>query len=170
MWRTIPDYPRYEAHPSGQIRSKMHRKPLRMYLHKGYPAIQVRLSGGKKKRLVIHRLVALTFIPNPAGAPTVNHINGVKTDNRVENLEWMTVQENNKHAWDTGLMTPKPAKPVQLHNPKTGTGHVCFNGKQIFAAGFNAGNVSYALNHPRPVLGGAKRVKGHIVTKLASWC
>lgn len=57
----------------------------------------------------IHRLVAEAFIPNPLGKPTVNHINGVQNDNRVCNLEWATYQENQSHAWNTGLC--KATKP-----------------------------------------------------------
>jgi hypothetical protein len=65
--------------------------------HGGY--LQVKLSNGKNKSKTktIHRLVAMTFIDNPLKKPCVNHINEIKTDNRVENLEWCTQKENMNH-------------------------------------------------------------------------
>lgn len=58
-----------------------------------------------KTNLSIHKSVAIAFIPNPCGHPEVNHINGIKTDNRVENLEWCTSSYNQKHSISIGLKT-----------------------------------------------------------------
>lgn len=63
--------------------------------------------GTNQKRMFIHRLVALAYIPNPEKYPIVNHIDGDKLNNRVENLEWCTYKQNGKHASDTGLIRNK---------------------------------------------------------------
>lgn len=59
----------------------------------GYLSVDLYIEG-RKKRFFVHRLVAMTFIPNPENKATVNHINEIKADNRVTNLEWMTNMEN----------------------------------------------------------------------------
>lgn len=82
---------------------------------KGY--LRVYLDDNRKTKFIsVHRLVAIVFIPNELEKPQVNHIDGVKTNNNVENLEWVTNQENQLHAIRMGLndhskyMSGKPKK------------------------------------------------------------
>lgn len=63
-------------------------------------------TGGLNQRFLLHRVVAKMFIANPFNLRQVNHINGMKSDNRVVNLEWSNCSDNNKHAFATGLRTP----------------------------------------------------------------
>lgn len=60
-------------------------------------------KNGKMKTFLLHRLLAQHFIPNPEGLPQVNHKNGIKNDNRLENLEWVTKRENTIHAFQHNL-------------------------------------------------------------------
>jgi hypothetical protein len=68
----------------------------------GYFKISIQTKGFRKF-VGVHRLVAKAFIPNPENLPFVNHKNGVKTDNRLENLEWCTASYNTQHAYDLGI-------------------------------------------------------------------
>jgi len=70
--------------------------------NRNYSIISVKVDN-KVKNVLVHRLVACTFIPNPLNKRTVNHIDGNKDNNSYWNLEWMSYSENNKHAYDTGL-------------------------------------------------------------------
>lgn len=67
----------------------------------GYLRVTLCKGTNAHKTISIHRLVALAFIPNPENKPTVNHVNEIKTDNRVENLEWATIAEQNAHGTRT---------------------------------------------------------------------
>lgn len=78
----------------------------------------------KRKTIRVHKIVAKLFIANPYNKPYINHINGIKTDNRVDNLEWCTASENTIHAYINGLM-PKTRKrnkkPILLASPDVDT-------------------------------------------------
>ena len=102
IWKPIKDYEGlYEISNTGLI--KRNNKILKNgMMTRGYHKI-VLCNGKTKKQFGVHRLVAQHFIPNPYNKPFVNHINCVKTDNNVENLEWVTEKENVKHAKENGL-------------------------------------------------------------------
>lgn len=78
----------------------------------GYMRTQIWINN-KSKNFTQHRLIAAYFIDNPLNKKQVNHINGIKHDNRLENLEWVTQSENAKHSFANGLQkVTKPNKKV----------------------------------------------------------
>lgn len=84
----------------------------------GYRCVGIRpyIGGRVQRTLRVHRLVAMAYIPNPLNLPQVNHKDGNKSNNCVDNLEWSNHSLNAKHAWATGLnvMTPKRLDSLKL--------------------------------------------------------
>lgn len=95
VWRNIKGYKDYQISNHGRVWNSKKQRLVAIYTKKnGYEAVHMYANNGKRKHEHIHRLVALAFIPNPNNLPQVNHIDRVRNNNHVENLEWVTHQEN----------------------------------------------------------------------------
>lgn len=96
-WKKIKDYENYSVSTYGDVKNDKTGIILKKCKNKkGYEQIHL-YKNGKQKTFRIHRLVAETFIPNPNNLPCIDHINTIKTDNRVENLRWCTYKENSNN-------------------------------------------------------------------------
>ena len=104
-------------------------KKLTPHKVRGYDYISL-YDGQKVFIKQVHRLVAEVFIPNPENKPQVNHKNGNRADNRVENLEWVTPKENVNHSWN--ILKRKPNRKIVLQ----------LNGEQIIGKFYGCSNAS----------------------------
>ncbi len=104
MWKDIAGYEgKYQVSNLGNVKNNKTNKILKNRKDKhGYFYVAL-CKNSKVKAMKVHRLVAQTFISNPKNKPEVNHIDGIKTNNLINNLEWVTHNENMDHAWKNHL-------------------------------------------------------------------
>lgn len=107
---SIPGFSQYRVSSLGKVVSIRWKKKERLLTghktHRGYISVYLKNDDGQYQARTIHRMVGAGFLPNPEDLPQINHKNGVKTDNRVENLEWCDNSHNIKHSYRTGLKQP----------------------------------------------------------------
>lgn len=113
-WRTIKELNGlYKVSDKGLVKkTKTNKLMTPKPNYKGYLRITFIIKG-KRTILRVHRLVAQAFVPNPKNLPQVNHKNGIKTDNRADNLEWVTNEQNYEHALKNNLVWWKK-RPIAL--------------------------------------------------------
>lgn len=115
MWKVSDLYPNYEVSDQGEVRNAKTKKLLSLKKKiRGYVYVHLH-QDGKSKVVTVHRLIASAFIPNPNNLETVNHINYIKDDNRVENLEWMSYSENSGNKNPDNIIVRKQIEQLDLN-------------------------------------------------------
>lgn len=132
-WKDIPNYEGFQINEEAIVRrlarTSWHPRGFTMHFpekmitisknKKGYMRCELCIEGAKKKPFTIHRLMMLTFVGNPPkGMDQINHKDGNKTNNKLDNLEWSNNSLNIKHAWRTGLFKPVLPKGVLYSRAK----------------------------------------------------
>jgi hypothetical protein len=119
IWKPINGYSKYEISNLGRIKNTHY---VNHYLNgttanTGYVVVGL-YKNKKQKFFLLHRLLGEHFIPNPENKIQMNHKNGIKTDNRLENIEWVSGSQNTKHSYDNGLRKKTPPKRKQVNKTK----------------------------------------------------
>jgi hypothetical protein len=169
MWKTLSLNPNYRISSDGRLYNVNTHKELKGHLDKnGYKCFTTRCDG-KNVTYKAHRLVAIEFIPNPDSLPQVNHKDGNKLNNTVENLEWVTHQQNMEHwrlrqDFATQVNTPIAKRESKLNKGKQPVLQYTLNGEFIeeFSSymdaerktGIRSGNISLAARGKRHTAGG----------------
>jgi hypothetical protein len=153
-WRDIPNFEGYQVSSFGNVRGvdrlregrsglRVTRgKELKQTLNKkGYPEVRLRKQGCHTR--LVHKIVASAFLTKPEDCTQINHINGIKTDNRVNNLQWVTQSENQLHAYKLGL---QPSRSGETNGRATLTNEKVTALKELYNSGKSAKEVSEIMN------------------------
>lgn len=118
IWKTVVDFEAYEVSSYGNVRRKLNslktsskKSNLKCFFSKGYCMVDLSING-KRSRKTIHQLVARAFIENFEYGDVINHIDGNKTNNNIQNLEKSSYSANNTHAYQTGIKPVNGKKNV----------------------------------------------------------
>ncbi len=157
--KPVKDFPDYEVSNTGKVWShcRGNGRWLKSFPNdNGYLTVRVWRDNKGKTRLV-HQLVAEVWVPNPHNYPHVNHMDGDKTNNHYTNLEWVTDQQNRKHAYATGLREQPDISPVDCFS-KTGKKLRTYPSIKAAARASRgrcaAGNIAQAVNGKAITAGG----------------
>lgn len=167
MWKDIRGYPNYIICDDGVVKNKNGREIKQFKDKDGYLKVSL-CKDAKQKTFAVHRLVAIAFIKNPNCYKTVDHINSVKTDNRVCNLQWMTAKDNlNKYLREANKF--RNGKPKYGGRKRGETRRIRVNqftrsGELVNTfisfmnaerkTGVRSGNISMCVNGHKPSAGG----------------
>jgi len=113
IWREINEYPGYFISTLGRLKSK--NGYLKFQVNKGGYVLCFLYNKGVKTTLLLHRVVAFSFLKNKEKYPQINHKNGIKTDNTLINLEWCNQKQNTQHAINIGLLNCKGGDRPKLN-------------------------------------------------------
>lgn len=141
--REIAGFPGYRATRDGRVFGRRGHELSQWRNASGYAEVKV-----GRRHIGAHRAVALAWLGNPREASDVNHIDGDKTNNAVENLEWCSRSENLRHALDNGLHA-RPETPVIGVHLKTGDGVWARSQAEVRALGFHQSLVNKCLKGER---------------------
>lgn len=116
----IKDYPKYEISNKGRVKNIELNKLVNPYVRNYYMCVGL-YKDRKQYKIEVHRLVAIEFLENKKGLPLVNHKDGNKLNNNLENLEWSTSSQNTKHAHENGLISGGGGHKTKIEqiDPKT---------------------------------------------------
>ena len=152
IWKDIQGFEGYQVSNIGRVKRKFYKRWIE--LNKSYASfpehfikpyndkdgyLKVRLhENGKSKAFFIHRLISIAFIPNPENKPQVNHKDGIKDNNIVYNLEWVTASEQRQHAYDTGLQSAQGEKNGQSKLTREQVGEI----RIMYSYGYTQQNIA----------------------------